>query len=70
MTVQTPQLRFTPRRRRRAKARRLSQRSAAAALCSTSVHALPFRQLSRFRISTLCFPDTSTQSIMPASSHL
>lgn len=50
MTAQTLQLRFTFRRHQRAKARRLSQRSAAAPLCSTSVHTLTFRQLSHFPI--------------------
>lgn len=54
MTVQTLQLRFTFHRHRRAMAPCLSQRSAAAPLCSTSVHALTFRQLSHFPIFPPC----------------
>lgn len=70
ITVQTLQLWFTFHRHLRAKAPRLSQRSAASPPCSTSVHALTFRQLRHFSIFSPCIPDTSTQSIMPASSHL
>lgn len=50
ITIQTLQLWFTFHRHLRAKAPCLSQRAAASPLCSTSVYALTFRQLSRFLI--------------------